>query len=56
MNKFELNAIFNLVYWFAVGSIQTTDRIELYAKELHRLADCLLKDKAYKPDLKPFGW
>jgi hypothetical protein len=56
VSKLALISIFNLVYDFAIGIIQSSEYIDAYARELHRLADRLEKDKPYKPNLREFGW
>ena len=56
MNKAEIGHLLGFIYWYAIGSLQMSDVILAFAKELHRLADCLEKEKSYKPDMKSLGW
>lgn len=56
MSKDEVRHLLSFIYWFAIGSIQMSGSIRAFAKELHRLADCLEKEKSYKPDLNTLGW
>ena len=56
MSRDFLESLLETVYWSAIGCIQDSDAVNAFARELHRLADCLLKDKRYKPRLTELGW
>jgi hypothetical protein len=56
MGKQALTAMFSLIYNYAIDCLQSTSDVNAYARELHRLAECLERQRRYKPNLFFWGW